>query len=101
MAAPLQPGKLVTVGYGAGGGDPIDFYLPDDGVSDTGFLKLFVSPTYVDMEWMIQDEFFHTTSTRGTGSQGFENKGWGAWIAAVTVTAPGQAGNHSAQHISV
>ncbi|ETW80067.1 hypothetical protein HETIRDRAFT_477650 [Heterobasidion irregulare TC 32-1] len=101
MAAPLQPGQSVTVGYGAGGGDPIDFYLPDDAVSDTGFLKLFVSPTYVDMEWMIQDESFRTTSTRGTRSQGFENEGWGAWIAAVTVTAPGQAGNHSAQHINV
>jgi hypothetical protein len=55
MSAPLAarhedgtPSKL-PVGYGAAGGQAIEFLLSGGVTSDVGFLKLFVSTTYVDM----------------------------------------------------
>ncbi|KAJ6505179.1 hypothetical protein C8R45DRAFT_1181219 [Mycena sanguinolenta] len=46
--------EIVTVGYGAGGGYPIQFLLEEGKNRDTSFLKVFVSTTYVDMSYMEQ-----------------------------------------------
>lgn len=64
MTAPLHAGLgPKTIGYGLGGGFPIDFslsskengdYLP----FDTGFVKLFVSTVYLDLDWIRQSSPF-------------------------------------------
>ncbi|KAF8489299.1 caspase domain-containing protein [Gautieria morchelliformis] len=52
--SPGQPSKLGIVGYGAEGGDPVMFTLPQGKSTDTVFLKLFVSTTYVDLNIVEQ-----------------------------------------------
>ncbi|KAF8491793.1 caspase domain-containing protein [Gautieria morchelliformis] len=52
--SPGQPSKLGVVGYGAEGGDPVRFTLPQGKSTDTVFLKLFVSTTYVDFNIVEQ-----------------------------------------------
>ena len=75
----------ITAGYGAGGGYAFEFVVPPGKQSDTGFLKLFVSTTYVDVQWMTQlspiDSMFSRRSARREMFGGI----WDAWIAAVTV----------------
>jgi hypothetical protein len=79
-----EPAK-VTVGYGAGGGDSIEFTLSPGEVSDTGFLKLFVSTSYVDMDWISQGSPFDVFSRR-RGQRKAQGGGvWDAWVAGVTV----------------
>ncbi|KAJ6499183.1 hypothetical protein C8R45DRAFT_106796 [Mycena sanguinolenta] len=39
----------ITVGYGASGGYAFQFVIPDGVTTDTGFLKLFVSTSYLDL----------------------------------------------------
>ena len=60
MAAPLaarhedgRPSEL-PVGYGSAGGEALEFFLVDGVTSDVGFLRLFVSTTYVDMTALEQ-----------------------------------------------
>ncbi|KAJ7481035.1 caspase domain-containing protein [Mycena galericulata] len=59
MTAPL-PAKSgseptrITVGYGAGGGYAFQFIVPEGITSDTGFLKLFVSKKYLDLNRIEQ-----------------------------------------------
>jgi len=57
MAPPLRAQNEtspVTVGYGAGGGFPFAFTFHENETSDSGFVKLFVSTTYVDLDWVTQ-----------------------------------------------
>jgi hypothetical protein len=63
MAAPLaarledgRPSEL-PVGYGSAGGEALEFFLADGVTSDVGFLRLFVSTTYVDMNSLEQPSF--------------------------------------------
>ncbi|KZT66779.1 hypothetical protein DAEQUDRAFT_739795 [Daedalea quercina L-15889] len=49
-----DPGRL-PIGYGASAADSIKFSLPDNMKRDTGFLKIFVSTTYVDMRSIARD----------------------------------------------
>lgn len=42
------------VGYGSAGVDALEFSLDDGLESDIGFLKLFVSSTYIDMRTLEQ-----------------------------------------------
>ena len=63
MAAPLaarlensKPSEL-PVGYGSAGGEALEFFLADGVTSDVGFLRLFVSTTYVDMTALEQSSF--------------------------------------------
>ncbi|KAJ7264855.1 caspase domain-containing protein [Mycena haematopus] len=44
----------ITVGYGASGGYAFQFVIPDGVTTDTGFLKLFVSTSYVDLTGIEQ-----------------------------------------------
>ncbi|KAK7461776.1 hypothetical protein VKT23_008208 [Stygiomarasmius scandens] len=79
-----NPSK-VYVGYGAGGGDPIEFLLKEDEESDTGFLKLFVSTTYADMEHITQPPVFDTLTSRKAMSKREEIEMWDSWVATITV----------------
>ncbi|KAJ7027242.1 caspase domain-containing protein [Mycena alexandri] len=86
--APGPAPETVTVGYGAGGGYPIQFRLEEGKNRDTGFLKVFVSTKYVDMRHMEQESAGEAPQ-RLTVVKGLETGIWGAWLGAVTVTAPG------------
>ncbi|KAJ7753236.1 caspase domain-containing protein, partial [Mycena metata] len=86
--APGPAPETVTVGYGAGGGYPIQFRLEEGKNRDTGFLKVFVSTKYVDMRHMEQESAGEAPQ-RLTVVKVLETGIWGAWLGAVTVTAPG------------
>jgi len=76
----------VTVGYGAGGGDPIAFALEDWKKSDAGFLKAFVSTEYVDMQSLPQSSPIDVFQTRiGIRTQNITGL-WGAWLGAISVS---------------
>jgi len=70
MAAPLaarhEGSRLseLPVGYGSAGGEALEFSLADGITADIGFMKLFVSTTYVDMTVLEQESPFH--AARGT-----------------------------------
>lgn len=74
MAPPLRAGKgldPITIGYGAGGGFPIEFSLSknENGEllpSDTGFVKLFVSTVYLDLDWIRQSSPFEHAEAVGS-----------------------------------
>ncbi|KAJ6505593.1 hypothetical protein DFH09DRAFT_1101656 [Mycena vulgaris] len=80
--------RLQYPGYGAGGGYPIQFLLEEGKNRDTGFLKVFVSTKYVDMRYMEQGSAAEAPQ-KLTGAKILETSIWGAWLGAVTVTAPG------------
>ncbi|KAJ7712630.1 caspase domain-containing protein [Mycena metata] len=84
---PPNPAReTVRIGYGAGGGDPIEFVLEGKDY-DAGFLKVFISTEYADMGSLEQDS---AAAQRGMGKRVSDITGiWGAWLGAVTVTAPG------------
>ncbi|KAF8815985.1 hypothetical protein BYT27DRAFT_7209205 [Phlegmacium glaucopus] len=91
MSAPLRgqhganPGK-VTIGYGAGGGFPLELTLPPGRSSDTGFLKLFVSTTPVSLDWIAQDSLLDGVSKRHlVDREILDSACWDAWIATITV----------------
>ncbi|KAJ7717713.1 hypothetical protein B0H16DRAFT_1475958 [Mycena metata] len=86
--APGRSPETVTVGYGAGGAYPIQFRLEEGQNRDTGFLRVFVSTKYVDMRHMEQESAAETPQ-RLTVVKVLETGIWGAWLGAVTVTAPG------------
>jgi hypothetical protein len=48
LDAPLQPKSSLTIGYGSGGQVPRVFTLPAGQNVDVGFLKLFLTTSYVD-----------------------------------------------------
>jgi hypothetical protein len=58
-----RPSEL-PVGYGSAGGDALEFSLADGITADIGFLKIFVSTSYVDMSALEQESPFH--AARGT-----------------------------------
>ena len=72
MAAPLparhkdnRPSEL-TVGYGEAGAEAFQFTLADELPADVGFLRLFVSTTYVDLSALEQQSPF-LVGHRGRG----------------------------------
>jgi hypothetical protein len=58
-----QP-SILTMGYGAGGGDPIEWGIPCNKHTDTSYLKLFVSTRYVDMNIVEQVAVRHGARPR-------------------------------------
>jgi hypothetical protein len=65
MSAPLQGSNTkVTIGYGAGGGDALEFFLEQGQTSDTGFIKLFVCTEHVDMSWIPQESPFERSERK-------------------------------------
>lgn len=78
----------MTVGYGAGGGFPFEFSIPDGDSSDTGFLKLFVSTNQVDFGWVAQLAPLDPKYKIRLGARQVPETGvWDAWVAAITVDA--------------
>ncbi|KAJ7016293.1 hypothetical protein C8F04DRAFT_1163119 [Mycena alexandri] len=55
--------ETVRIGYGAGGGSPIEFVLEGKDY-DAGFLKVFISTEYADMRSLEQNS---AAAQRGTG----------------------------------
>lgn len=74
MLAPLKRNKgddrpsLFTLGYGGFGTDSIEFYLPPGGETDSGFLKVFLTTTYVDMTNVAQPPISELFGSRGSGT---------------------------------
>lgn len=91
MAPPLRAqdgANRITIGYGAGGGFPFTFSIPDNQTLDSGFLKLFVSTVYLDLEWIEQPSPFKCSQpTRKLEQREFPVIG--AWDAVVTVYVEG------------
>ncbi|KAJ7286518.1 caspase domain-containing protein [Mycena rebaudengoi] len=90
MLAPLpapngaEPTR-VTVGYGAGGGYAFQFALPAGLRSDTGFLKLFVSTTYMDLTQIEQAGATEAAGTRRPRVEAVDAELWDAWDIPVTM----------------
>ena len=63
MSAPLAARSALPVGYGEANIDALEFSLADGVTSDVGFLRLFVSTTYVDLTVLEQSSPF--LSARG------------------------------------
>ena len=59
--------SLFALGYGGFGTNPIEFYLPDDRKTDSGFLKVFLTTAYVDMTNVAQSPISEAASSRGSG----------------------------------
>ncbi|KAI9461117.1 hypothetical protein HD554DRAFT_2041491 [Boletus coccyginus] len=70
MLAPLKrrnpdgTPSLLAVGYGGFGTDPIEFYLPPECQTDSGFLKVFLTTTYADMTNVAQPPISEVSSSR-------------------------------------
>ncbi|KAF7359688.1 hypothetical protein MVEN_00693200 [Mycena venus] len=79
--------ETIRIGYGAGGGYPIEFVLEGNKNYDAGFVKVFISADYTDMRSLEQGSAAgqRLPAPRGPDITGI----WGAWLGAVTVTAPG------------
>jgi hypothetical protein len=60
--APLA--SFFALGYGGFGTNPIEFYLPDERDTDSGFLKVFLTTTYVDMANVAQSPISEVASSR-------------------------------------
>ncbi|KAJ7919727.1 hypothetical protein B0H13DRAFT_1605989, partial [Mycena leptocephala] len=86
--APVPASETVTIGYGAGGGYPIQFLLEDGKIRDTGFLKVFVSTKYVDTGYMEQASAAEAPQKLKVAKI-LKTGIWGTWLGVVTVTAPG------------
>lgn len=71
MEAPLarahatNRSSKLNVGYGEANVEALQFSLANDITEDVGFLKLFVSSTYVDMTGLKQDSLLHGARGRG------------------------------------
>jgi hypothetical protein len=55
------------VGIGMGGEPPFEFGLPPGKTSSSGFLKLFVSTHYLDLDWIEQETSPFDQAFTGTG----------------------------------
>jgi len=62
--APLRSDESLKIGYGNGGADAFDFYLPDNQNIDVSFLKFVFSTKPVDLEDVECDSPF--VSKRGS-----------------------------------
>jgi hypothetical protein len=81
------------VGYGEGGGDARKFILDPGLQSDTGFLKLFLSPHYVDLEDISRESIFVSSARlKGTRVKVEDLMFWGTQLAAITVRRLPRAG---------
>ena len=73
MQAPLKRRKaddtpsLFAFGYGGFGTNPVELYLPPGCKSDSVFLKIFLTTTYVDMTSVAQPPIREVFSSRGLG----------------------------------
>ncbi|KZV70057.1 hypothetical protein PENSPDRAFT_607783 [Peniophora sp. CONT] len=67
--APLPANGKLTIGYGAGGGQPFKYYLRPDQDLDVGFIKLFVSTRPVDLSSVVQRSPFGTEDGMERGSR--------------------------------
>ncbi|KAI0028619.1 caspase domain-containing protein, partial [Vararia minispora EC-137] len=59
----LPAGGSLTIGYGAGGADPQEFYFEDNINLEVTYLKIFVTSHNVDLENIVQESPF--TDERG------------------------------------
>ncbi|KAJ6622143.1 caspase domain-containing protein [Mycena sp. CBHHK59/15] len=80
----------LPIGYGTGG-YAFEFFLPEGKSMDTGFLKVFVSTEYLDMEWITQKSPFspdYEPHGRLGGGRETVEKGqvWDAFHSVVTMT---------------
>ena len=93
MLAPLKRSKedrspsLFALGYGAFGTNPIEFYLPPGRATDSGFLKVFLTTTHVDMNNVAQSPISEVAASRGVLN--FSLKG--AWTCETFVLTCGKA----------
>ncbi|KAJ7191621.1 caspase domain-containing protein [Mycena pura] len=75
--------ETVRIGYGAGGGDPIEFVLEGKDC-DAGFLKVFMSTEYADMRSVEQGSA--ASQRYGRREVPDITSIWGAWLGAIIVS---------------
>jgi hypothetical protein len=82
-----KPSKI-TIGYGSGSRDAIQFSVPRNKAQDSGFLKVFVSTEYVNMKILLQEPPF-TAGIRGAKlvSLTRPTSYWNAWTYILTGVA--------------
>ncbi|KAF7376246.1 hypothetical protein MSAN_00039900 [Mycena sanguinolenta] len=87
----VEPTRI-TVGYGASGGYAFQFVIPDGVTTDTGFLKLFVSTSYIDLRRIEQPAAVDFVNTKEADSESPRRRPrledaemWGALDVAVTM----------------
>ncbi|KAH6901438.1 hypothetical protein BKA70DRAFT_1197075 [Coprinopsis sp. MPI-PUGE-AT-0042] len=76
---PLKAGQFLTVGWGAGGTAPQSF-AADEGTVENGFLKLYITQQYVNLDYIEQPAFGEVNDTRVKKSpqKGQWEEFWGA-----------------------
>ncbi|KIM75897.1 hypothetical protein PILCRDRAFT_13260 [Piloderma croceum F 1598] len=95
MEAPLASARAITrpselkVGYGEANVEAIKFSLADGKSEDVGFVKLFVSSTYVDMTSLKKDPLLSGAHTRGgvTMIKPPRTEIWDAWTYVIKMVA--------------
>jgi len=77
---PLHVNRVVTIGYGAEGGDPIEFQP-----NEVTFFKIFVTSKYVDLKGLVQTPPFSGGSARipKRWSSAISDDFWESWIYVV------------------
>ncbi|KAI0315079.1 caspase domain-containing protein [Amylostereum chailletii] len=55
---PIPSGGALTIGYGAGGERPVNYFLREGQSVDVGYLKLFLSTDHIDLRELKQDSPF-------------------------------------------
>ena len=78
MDAPLAARSALPVGYGEANIDALEFSLADGVTSDVGFLRLFVSTTYVDLAILEQSSPF-LAARGGRKAKPPPEEIWDAW----------------------
>ena len=94
MAPPLPratadgPSSL-QIGYAKDGTDSIEFSIPEGADADTGFLKIFLSTSYVDMHHIVQDAEPASDTHAPRGARQKPNPhvfkdDWDEWLGIIT-----------------
>ena len=96
MAPPLPRGtqerpSTLHVGFASEGTDSLEFSIPEGANADTGFLKVFLSTSYVDMKHIEQEAVVGPTSPRAvkkTRNLDVFKDDWDEWVGVLTCMRP-------------
>lgn len=97
LLAPLNGAtRPMPIGYGYPGEHPFGFTVPEGKTSDTGYLKLFLSTTHVDLDWIEQPSPFKEQVNGHIGARAAGKLDaspianiWDTLVASVTVVKEG------------
>jgi len=83
---PLRSKRYLTIGYGDGGADPFDFYIPDNQDVDVSFLKFIFSTKSVNLEDVECDSpFLHDTRATRPPQPRADADDWGSILVPIAL----------------